>query len=178
MITLLKLSVSNSCLNSVCFLFQYVFYCRTVLFMNTWENTHSSDFQVRLLKTSNCAWNSDPYEAFFLKQDSEIKLQHTRSVQARKIKEFWTEVHTARVFRSDSPGKSAQWLARSIRESWGVLWLVIRLLSLRADVSSSLTKALRMPVLHSPPHLSACWSSPRHYRTSLTPRRRTVTSKY
>jgi hypothetical protein len=28
---------------------------------------------------------------------------------------------TDRVFRSDSPGKAAQWLARSIRESRGVL---------------------------------------------------------
>jgi hypothetical protein len=36
---------------------------------------------------------------------------------------------TARVFRRDSPGKAAQWLARSIRESWWVLWSVIRLLS-------------------------------------------------
>jgi hypothetical protein len=45
-------------------------------------------------------------------------------------------VSTARVFRSDSRGKAAQWLATSIRESWGVLWLVIRLLSVRADVSS------------------------------------------
>jgi hypothetical protein len=48
---------------------------------------------------------------------------------------------TARVFRSDSPGKVAQCLARSIREIWGVLWLVIRLLSVRADVSSSVIKA-------------------------------------
>jgi hypothetical protein len=28
---------------------------------------------------------------------------------------------TARVFRSDSPGKAAQWLARFIRESCGML---------------------------------------------------------
>jgi hypothetical protein len=69
---------------------------------------------------------------------------------------------TARVFRSDSPGKVAQWLARSIHESWGLLWLVIRLLSVRADVSSSVIKAFFL-VLHSPPHLSACWSSPLHY---------------
>jgi hypothetical protein len=70
---------------------------------------------------------------------------------------------TARVFRRDSPGKAAQWLARSIRESWGVLWLVIRLLWERADVSSSVMKALRTPVLLSLSHLSACWSSPHHY---------------
>jgi hypothetical protein len=69
---------------------------------------------------------------------------------------------TARVFRSDSPGKAAQWLARSIRESWGVLWLVIRLLSVRADVSSSVIKAFFLVL--SPPHLSACRSSPRHYQ--------------
>jgi hypothetical protein len=37
---------------------------------------------------------------------------------------------------------------------------------------------LRTSVLHSPPHLSACWSSPATTRTSPTPRRRTVTSKY
>jgi hypothetical protein len=67
---------------------------------------------------------------------------------------------TARVFRRDSPGKAAQRLARSIRESWGVLWLVIRLLSERADVPTSVIKALRTPVLHSSPHLSAGWSSP------------------
>jgi hypothetical protein len=69
---------------------------------------------------------------------------------------------TAQVFTSDIPGKAAQWLARSIRESWGVLWLVIRLLSVRADVSSSAIKAFFL-VVHSPPHLSACWSSPRYY---------------
>jgi hypothetical protein len=80
----------------------------------------------------------------------------------------------APVFISDSPGKTAQWLARSIRESWGVLWLVIRFLSVRADVSSSVIKAFFL-VLHSPPLLSACWSSP---LLSPTPRRRTVTSKY
>jgi hypothetical protein len=73
-----------------------------------------------------------------------------------------SRLNTAQVFRRDSPGKAAQWLARSIRESWGVLWLVIRLLSVRADISSSVIKAFFL-VLHSPPHLSACWSSPRHY---------------
>jgi hypothetical protein len=31
-----------------------------------------------------------------------------------------SRLNTARVFRSDSRGKTAQWLARSIRESWGV----------------------------------------------------------
>jgi hypothetical protein len=45
-------------------------------------------------------------------------------------------ISTAWVLGSDSPGKVAQWLARSIRESCGGLWLVIRLLSVRADVSS------------------------------------------
>jgi hypothetical protein len=49
---------------------------------------------------------------------------------------------TARVFRRDSPGKAVQWSDRSIRESWGVLWLVIRLPSERADVSSSVIKAV------------------------------------
>jgi hypothetical protein len=48
--------------------------------------------------------------------------------------------YTAQVFRRDSPGKAAQWLGRSIHESWRVLWLVIRLLSLRADVSSSVAE--------------------------------------
>jgi hypothetical protein len=85
------------------------------------------------------------------------------------------KVSTVRVFRRDSPGKAAQWLARSIRESWGVLWLVIRLLSERPDVSSSVIKALRTPVLHSPPHLSAL---PTTTLTSPIPLRRTVTSKY
>jgi hypothetical protein len=73
-----------------------------------------------------------------------------------------SRINTARVFKSDSPGKAAQWLARSIRESWGVLWLVIWLLSVWADVSSSVIKAFFL-VLHSPPHLSACWSSPHHH---------------
>jgi hypothetical protein len=36
---------------------------------------------------------------------------------------------SSRVFRSDSPREAAQWLSRSSRESWGLLWLVIRLLS-------------------------------------------------
>jgi hypothetical protein len=48
--------------------------------------------------------------------------------------------NTVQVFRHDSAGKAAQWMGRSIRESWGVLWLVIRLLSVQADVSSSVTK--------------------------------------
>jgi hypothetical protein len=67
------------------------------------------------------------------------------------------------VLRADSPGKAAQWFAESIPESWGVLWLVIRFLSGRADVSSSVITAFFL-VLHSPPHLSAYWSSPRHYQ--------------
>jgi hypothetical protein len=84
---------------------------------------------------------------------------------------------TTRVFRRDSPGKAAQWLARSIRESWGVLWLVIRLLSVRADVSSSVSKAwerLYCIPLHTCQHAGAL---PTTTRTSPTPRRRTVTSK-
>jgi hypothetical protein len=50
------------------------------------------------------------------------------------------QVSIAQVFRRDSPGKAAQWMGRFIRESLGVLWLVIRLLSVQADVSSSVTK--------------------------------------
>jgi hypothetical protein len=61
---------------------------------------------------------------------------------------------TSQVFRSDSPGKAVQWLARSIRESWGVLWLVIRLLSVRSDVSSSVIKAFFPSTLVSMPELS------------------------
>jgi hypothetical protein len=52
------------------------------------------------------------------------------------------EVYTARVFSRDSPGKVAQWTGRPIRESWGVLWLVIRSLSVRTDVSSSVRSIL------------------------------------
>jgi hypothetical protein len=84
----------------------------------------------------------------------------------------------ARVFSRDSPGKSAQWFARSIRESWGVLWLVIRLLSERADVSSSVIKAserLYCIPLHTSQHAGAL---PTTTLTSPTPRRRTVPSKY
>jgi hypothetical protein len=44
---------------------------------------------------------------------------------------------TVVVLRGDSPGKAAQWMGRSIRENWEVLWLVIRLHSARADVSRS-----------------------------------------
>jgi hypothetical protein len=84
---------------------------------------------------------------------------------------------TTRVFRNYSPGKIAQWLARSIHESWGVLWLVIRLLSVQAYVSSSVIKAFFL-VLHSPPHLSHAGALPATTYTSPTPRRRTVTSKY
>jgi hypothetical protein len=86
-------------------------------------------------------------------------------------KQYWrpigileaTIISTARVFRSDSQRQTAQWLAMSIRESWRVLWLVIRLLSVRADVWNSVIKTFFL-VLHSPPHLSACWSSPHHYQ--------------
>jgi hypothetical protein len=135
---------------------------------------------------------------------------HTCSrMQTPKIKFYYIGITvrcTARAFRTDSPGKSAQWLTRSIRESWGVLWLVIHLLSVQADVSSSVPGYLDVTVqenlrsgwpgpfvkvkgvlwlvicllslrayvsssvikafflvLHSPPHLSACWSSPHHY---------------
>jgi hypothetical protein len=85
---------------------------------------------------------------------------------------------TARVFRRDSPEKAAQWLARSIRESWGVLWLVIRLLSVRSDVSSSVIRhweRLYCNSLHTCQHVGAL---PTTTRTSPTPRRRTVKSKY
>jgi hypothetical protein len=94
---------------------------------------------------------------------------------------FTHEAHvlsTARVFRRDSLGKAAQWLARSIRESWGVLWLVICLLSERADVSNSVIKAwerLYCIPLHTCQHAGAL---PTTSSTSPTPRRRTVTSKY
>jgi hypothetical protein len=53
---------------------------------------------------------------------------------------------TARVFSCDSPEKAAQWMGRSIRESWGVLWLVIRLFSVQADVSSSVKSILSCTV--------------------------------
>jgi hypothetical protein len=49
---------------------------------------------------------------------------------------------TARVFSRDSPWKVARWTGRPIHEIWGVLWLVIRLLSVRADVSSSVRSIL------------------------------------
>jgi hypothetical protein len=76
-----------------------------------------------------------------------------------------------------SPGKAAQWLARSIRESRGVLWLVIRLLSVRADVSSSVIKAwehLYCIPLHTCQHAGALPAT----TCTSTPCRRTVTSKY
>jgi hypothetical protein len=58
----------------------------------------------------------------------------------------WEQLHmlcvsTVLVLRADSLGKAAQWFAESIRESWGVLWLIIRLISVRADVSNSVIKA-------------------------------------
>jgi hypothetical protein len=64
---------------------------------------------------------------------------------------------TARVFRRDNPEKTAQWLARSIRESLGVLWLVIRLLSVRADVSSSVLGYLDVTVQQK---LRSAWPGP------------------
>jgi hypothetical protein len=85
---------------------------------------------------------------------------------------------TARVFRSDSSGKAAQWLARSILESREVLRLVIRLLSVRADVWNSVIKTwehLYCIPLHTCQHAGALSATT---RTSPTPRRRTLTSKY
>jgi hypothetical protein len=88
---------------------------------------------------------------------------------------------TARVFSRDSPWIVAQWTGRPIRESWGVLWLVIRLLSVRADVSSSVRSILpcterlyRIP-LHTCQHAGAL---PATTNTSPTPRRKTVRTKY
>jgi hypothetical protein len=87
----------------------------------------------------------------------------------------------ARVFSRDRLGKVAQWKGRSIRESWGVLWLVIRLLSVRADVSSSVrsifpcTERLYYIPLHTCQHAGAL---PTTTNTSPTSRRRTVRSKY
>jgi hypothetical protein len=95
-----------------------------------------------------------------------VVISHSFAFSAsRRLKFSYKSIFpcTIWVFGRDSPGKAAQWLTRSIRESWGVLWLVIRLLSGRADVSSLVIKALRTPVLHSPPHWSACWCSPYHY---------------
>jgi hypothetical protein len=85
---------------------------------------------------------------------------------------------TVRILRSDSSRKAAQWLATSILESWGVLWLVIHLLSVRAHVSSSVIKAwerLCCIPLHACQHTGAL---PATTHTSPTPRRRTVKSKY
>jgi hypothetical protein len=82
------------------------------------------------------------------------------------------------VFRRDSPGKAAQWLARPIRESWGVLWLGIRLLSMRADVSSSVIKAwdrLYCIPLPTCQHGGAVLATT---RTSPTSRWRPVTPRY
>jgi hypothetical protein len=88
---------------------------------------------------------------------------------------------TARVFSRDSPGKVAQWTGRPIRESWRVLWLVIRLLSVWADVSSSVrsilpcTERLYCIPLHTCQHAGAL---PATTNTSRTPCRRTVRTKY
>jgi hypothetical protein len=88
---------------------------------------------------------------------------------------------TARVFSRDSPWKVAQWTGRPIRESWGVLWLVIRLLSVRADVSSSVrsilpcTERLYCIPLHTCQHAGAL---PATTNTSPAPRRRTARTKY
>jgi hypothetical protein len=88
---------------------------------------------------------------------------------------------TARVFSRDSPGKVAQWTGRTIREIWGVLWLVIRLLSVRVDVPSSVrsillcTERLYCVPLDTCHHVGAL---PATTNTSPTPRRRTVRTKY
>jgi hypothetical protein len=88
---------------------------------------------------------------------------------------------TARVFSRDSPWKVAQWTGRPIRASWGVLWLVIRLLSVRADVSSSVrsilpcTECLYCIPLHTCQHAGTV---PATTNTFPTPRRRTVRTKY
>jgi hypothetical protein len=90
-------------------------------------------------------------------------------------------MRTARVFSRDSPVKVAQWTGSPIRESWGVLWLVIRLLSVRADVSSSVgsiplcTERLYCIPLYTCQHAGAL---PSTTNTSPTPRRRTVRTKY
>jgi hypothetical protein len=88
---------------------------------------------------------------------------------------------TARVFSRESPWKVAQWTGRPIRESWGMLWLVIRLLSVRAGVSSSVrsilpcTERLYCIPLHTCQHAGAL---PATTSTSPTPRRTTVRTKY
>jgi hypothetical protein len=88
---------------------------------------------------------------------------------------------TARVFSRDSPWKVAQWTGRPIRESWAVLWLAIRLLSVRAYVSSSVrsilpcTERLYCIPLHTCQHAGAL---PAITNTSPTLRRRTVRTKY
>jgi hypothetical protein len=64
---------------------------------------------------------------------------------------------SCRVFRRDKPGNAAQWLVWSIRESWGALWLVIRLLSVRAYVSSSVVEYLDATSLIM---LRSGWSGP------------------
>jgi hypothetical protein len=82
------------------------------------------------------------------------------------------------VLRADSPGKAAQWFAESIPESWGVLWLVIHLLWVWVDVSSSVIKAwerLYCIPLHTSQHAGAL---PATTNTSPTSRRRIVSSKY
>jgi hypothetical protein len=95
-----------------------------------------------------------------------------------RMKEVTT---TARVFSRNSPWKVAQWTGRPIRESWGVLWLVIHLLSVRADVSSSVrnilpcTQRLYCIPLHTCQHAGAL---PATTNTSPTPRCRTVRTKY
>jgi hypothetical protein len=97
---------------------------------------------------------------------------------------IWTlhpTISTAQVFSRDCPWKVAQWTGRRIRESWGVLWLVIHLLSVRADVSSSVrsilpcTEHLYCIPLYTCQHAGAL---PATTNTSPAPRRRTVTTKY
>jgi hypothetical protein len=88
---------------------------------------------------------------------------------------------TARVFSRDRPLKVAHLTGRPIRDSWWVLWLVIRLLSVRADVSSSVrsilpcTERLYCIPLHTCQHAGAL---PATTNTSPTPRHRTVRTKY
>jgi hypothetical protein len=115
-----------------------------------------------------------------LKSYTTNQVGYTNAYASAKQSSFLNSSGTARIFSRDSPWKFGLWTGRPIRESWGVLWLVIRLLSVRADVSSSVRsilpciKRLYCIPLHTCQHAGAL---PATTNTSTT-RRRTVRTKY
>jgi hypothetical protein len=127
----------------------------------------------RGFKTRWCEWSLPPpvylmVPALLGPEVYSASIMSTRSriitfLESRARPVFRDYNLTARVCRSGNPGNVAQWLSRSIRESWGVLWLIIR------------WERLYCIPLHTCQHAGALTATT---RTSPTPRQRTVTSKY